>query len=384
MKVRDDIKELYEEVVACRRYLHAHPEIGFDVANTEAFIIHKLEEYGVDIVAKDIAMHGVVGAIVIDDTVGIGFRSDMDALPMIEENEVSFKSCNGYAHNCGHDGHMAALLGLARYLSTHRSNLRKSVYFIFQPAEEGPGGAEVMISEGLFEKFRMEAIFGTHMMGEVAEGVIASKPGALMARNGEVRIKVMGKSTHGATPHLGRDAIVAGCALVSDLQSIVSRDVAPIEGAVVSIGSFHGGTAENIIAEEVDMLGTIRAFDDDVYDLIKQRITKICEGIEIMYQVKIELELLDFYYVVNNDEHLYDMLNKVCDGELLEVKPNMTAEDFSYYQRVVPGLFYYIGTKSEVFDQNLHNASYNFDEKVLLNVIETNVRLLEEMEAYHD
>lgn len=384
MEIREKVSALYEDVVENRRHLHKYPEIGFDTPNTEAYIVKKLQEYGFEIIDRGWAKHGVVACLKVNEQPGIGFRSDMDALPIQEENEIAFGSTNEYAHMCGHDGHMSALLGLAKYLAMQKEQLKKTVYFIFQPAEEGPGGAEVMIEEGLFETYPMECIFGTHVMGEVAEGVIASRAGPMMARNGELRIAITGKSTHGATPQLGSDAIVAGAAFVTSLQNIMARNISPLDSGVVTIGSFHGGTAENIIAETVAMEGTIRAFKDEVYDTIKQRITAIAEGISQAYGVCIDAQIIDYYRVVNNDARLYQALQQACAGEVFEVEPKMAAEDFSFYQQKVPGLFYLIGTHSDTFDQHLHNSKFNFDEKVLLKVIETNLRLLETLGAYHD
>ncbi|MDL2276932.1 M20 family metallopeptidase, partial [Breznakia sp. OttesenSCG-928-G09] len=379
--VREDVQSLLDEVMSNRRHLHMYPEIALNTPNTEAFIVEKLKSYGFEIVEQGIAEHGVVGYLWVNDEPAIGFRSDMDALPMFEENDVSYKSTNDYAHMCGHDGHMAALLGLAKYLSAHKDKLKTSVCFVFQPGEEGPGGSKIMIEEGLFKKYPMRCIFGTHVMGEVAEGVIASRSGAMMARNGEVKVKIKGKGTHGATPQLGKDAIVAGAAFVNQIQTIISRSISPLNSGVVSIGSFHGGSAENIIAEIVQMEGTIRSFDDETYALIKERLISIGKGIAYSYDVDVDVEIIDYYLVVENDEALFNTLKNVIGDEFYEVEPKMAAEDFSFYQKEVPGLFYYVGTGSDTYNQHLHNARYNFDEKVLLNVIETNLRLLEALEA---
>lgn len=383
MDVREDIKQLENEICLMRRELHQIPETGFETKKTLDYIVDKLTSFGYDTFDFSLAKNSVVVQLKVNDApISIGFRSDMDALPLKEETNRSFASTSENSHACGHDGHMAALLGLCKYVMEHKEHIRKNITFIFQPAEEGPGGAKVMIENGLFTTYPMECIFGVHMMGEVDEGIIACRPGPMMARNGELFVDITGKGTHGATPHLGSDTIVAGSAFVSALQSISSRNINPLHSSVVTIGTFHAGSAENIVAETCEMKGTIRAFQDDTYELIKNRIQEIAEGIAKSYQVNIDARVVDYYFVVDNDKKLYQLLDTVLKDELLEIDPKMVAEDFSFYQRQVPGLFYYVGTRSKTYDQNLHSAKYDFDEKVLLHVIETNVRLLEGMGVY--
>ncbi len=383
MDVRDDIKQLENEVTLMRRELHQIPETGFETKQTLDYVVAKLTAFGYDTFDFSLAKNSVVVQLrVNDESTSIGFRSDMDALPLKEETNRSFASTGTNSHACGHDGHMAALLGLCKYVIDHKDHIKKNITFVFQPAEEGPGGAKVMIENGLFTLYPMECIFGVHLMGEVEAGRIACKAGPMMARNGELFVDITGKGTHGATPHLGSDAIVAGSAFVSALQSITSRNINPLHSSVVTIGTFHAGSAENIIAETCAMKGTIRSFQDEAYEKIKERIQEIAEGVSKTYNVTIDAKIVDYYFVVDNDEKLYKLLEDVLQDDLQVVEPKMVAEDFSFYQKEIPGLFYYIGTHTDQYDQNLHSAKFDFDETVLLHVIETNVRLLEGMHVY--
>lgn len=385
IEVRTQVKELLEEITNCRRHLHKYPEIELDTPNTRAFIVSKLQEYGIDIIDEGMAENGVVGYLKVnDDNTSIGFRSDMDALPAMEENDVDFKSTNTYSHACGHDGHMATLLGFAKYVSEHRNQLNKNITFIFQPGEEGPGGAEIMIKEGLFDKFPMQYVIGTHVMGDIDAGYVASREGAMMARNGEISVEVIGKSAHGAMPHLGNDAIVAAANLIVQLQSIVSRNMDPLQGTVLTIGTMESGQARNIISDYANLQGTIRSFDDEAYELMKKRIDEVSKGIAVSFDVEVKCIVDDYYYVVNNDAFLHSVLKDVAGDSYLETAPKMIAEDFSYYQREVPGLFFYTGVRDANHRQDIHNSRFNFDESALLNAVETNLRILEKLGAYHD
>lgn len=381
--IREEVSDLLEEITECRRYLHQYPEIELETENTKAFLIKKLKEYGSFEIEEGFAKNGFVAYLrVNNEPTSIGFRTDMDALPTQEENEVAYKSkIDGKSHACGHDGHMAILLGLARYLSDHRSDLKTNITFVFQPGEEGPGGAEIMIKEGLFDKYPMKCMFGTHLMSDIDAGKIACTSGPMMARNGEIEIDVYGQSAHGAMAYLGNDAIVATSALVMQLQTIVSRNIDPLRGTVLTIGKMVGGQARNVICDHVNMLGTIRSFHDDSYELMKQRMRDICKGIEMTYHVKVDLKIADYYYAVVNDESLDNMLQQVIGEDYIKQTPKMIAEDFSFYQREVPGLFFYTGVKDEQFQKGIHDCKFNFNESSLLNAIETEIRLLEHMEV---
>lgn len=383
IKIRDEVKALLEEVIVCRRYLHQYPEIELETEKTKQFLISKLKTYGDFEIEEGFAKNGFVAYLRVDDSLdSIGFRSDMDALPTQEDNDISFKSkVDGKSHACGHDGHMAIQLGLAKYLSEHKQELKCNITFVFQPGEEGPGGAKLMIQEGLFEKYPMKCIFGTHLMSDIKAGKIACTSGAMMARNGEVNIDIYGQSAHGAMAYLGNDAIIAASALVQQLQSIVSRNIDPLKSTVLTIGKMSGGQARNVICDHVNMQGTLRSFHDDSYEIQNRRIKEMCKGIEITYHVKVDVQIEDYYYAVVNDEQLDRMLQEVLDEDYIKQTPKMIAEDFSFYQREVPGLFFFTGVKEEEYQKGIHDSQFNFNESSLLNAIETEIRLLEKMEV---
>lgn len=382
MEIRKEIEALYAEVTQNRRNLHQIPEIGLDTIMTAEYIVRELEKYGVDSIAKNIAKNGIIAHLhAINKTdAGIAFRADMDALPIQEETGLAFKSTiSGRMHACGHDGHMAALLGLCAYLCKHREQLKQNVTFIFQPAEEGPGGASKMIEEGLFHDYPIQMVFGTHLMPDVPHGKIGCKAGPLMARNGEITIEIKGQSAHGAQPQFGKDCVVAMSALVMNLQTIVSRSMDPLNNTVLSFGEMHAGQVKNVVADYAIIKGTMRSFSDEMYDLMKTRIQQICEGIQIMYQVEVICLIEDYYLVVKNDENLTAILKECVKEDYLEVKTKMISEDFSFYQKEVPGIFFYTGVQTTEFNKGIHDCQFNFDEHALLYTIETNIRIMEHL-----
>ncbi len=386
IQVREEIKQLLQEVTRVRRALHQIPEVGLDTVKTKAYIIEYLKNYPCFIIQEGYAENGLVAHLHVNDEMNsIGFRCDMDALPILEENEVDFISTHvGKSHACGHDGHMAIVLGLAAFLSDNKHKLTKNITLIFQPAEEGPGGAQIMIEEGLFKNYPMEVIIGTHLMADVEGGKIACCAGPIMARNGEFEVDVYGMSAHGAQAYEGKDAIVAASALIQQFQSIVSRSIDPLKSTVISVGKLNGGQARNQICDHMHMLGTIRSFHDDSFDLMKQRMHEVAQGVSLSYGVKVELHIEDYYYAVENDANLDRMLQEVLQDDYVVQVPKMTAEDFSFYQKQVPGLFYFTGVGDVMHKVNIHNCKFNFDEKHLLNAIETHARLLTKLGAYHD
>ena len=383
MEIRKNVQSLLEEVRACRRHLHQYPEIELETKQTKAFIISKLKEYGSFQIDESIIENGVVALLCVDPNLEtIAFRADMDALPIQEENNVEYASkVKGKAHACGHDGHMAIALGLAKYVAQEKEALKCNVLFVFQPGEEGPGGAQIMIEAGLFQKYPTKYIFGTHVMSDVDAGKIACRSGAMMARNGEIEIDVYGQSAHGAMPHLGVDALIAASHLLVQLQSIVSRNIDPLKSTVLTIGKMVGGQARNVICDHVNMIGTLRSFHDDSYELQKKRIEEVCKGIEQSFQVRVKVVIKDYYYAVVNDDYLDSVLQKAVGEDYVLQQPKMIAEDFSFYQREIPGLFYYTGVKDEKHQKGIHDCCFDFDESSLLYAIETNVRLLQQLEV---
>lgn len=373
MKIDQSIGIYKEEIKNHRRNLHKIPEAGFHENKTADYVARALKSYDID-VKTGLVHTGVLGYIESDKSLPtIAFRSDMDALSMTEETGLAFKSENeGFMHGCGHDGHMATLLILAKHLSENRSKLKANILFIFQPAEEGPGGAEPLIKEGIFDTYGVKEVYGLHLYPEVEEGKIALKSGPLMAQTGEFDIDITGKSGHGALPHKGIDAIVIAGDLIQRLQTIVSREICPIDPAVLTIGRMEGGERRNIIAEKVRLEGTVRAFDEAVFASIFKAMERHIKATEMAYNCHIAYDLRTMYPPVVNDETLTQSFMEANSEVVEEIEPQMIAEDFSYYQKAAPGIFFFVGTRSaekgHVFP--LHNAKFNFDEATLLNGVQ--------------
>lgn len=357
-------------VTSTRRTLHQIPELGFNLFKTSKTVADMMESMGYTV--ESVATTGWIAFKQGKISEAIAFRADMDALPVEESTGVEFTSHHpGKMHACGHDGHMTMLLGLARRLATIDTHY--SVVFIFQPAEEGPGGAKIIVDSGLFKRYDIKAIFGIHLYPGLPQGVFGLCEGPMMAQNGEFDLTIHGVSAHGAQPHLGVDAIVAQAALVQGIHSIVSRNLDPLQSAVITIGTVSGGEARNIIAKSVTMSGTIRAFSQDVYQLCKQRIHSTVQGIEAAYGVAVELTIKDYYPPVVNDRSLVQIASSVLDNDkFVHIQPLMISEDFSFYQQAVPGCFVLLGTKNEAlgYHHPLHSRYFNFDETVLLEGID--------------
>lgn len=364
-----------------RQDLHQIPELAFDLFLTHEYVKKELESMGykTEVVAKT----GIVAYKKGASNESIAFRSDMDALPVSEKTNVSFASKHPHKmHACGHDGHMSMLLGFAEYVSK-LENLKKTVVFIFQPAEEGPGGAKVIIEEGIFEKYHISNIFGIHLYPGLEEGLYGLVDGPMLAQNGEFNLSVKGKSSHAAQPHLGSDAILAASSLINHYHTIISRNINPLDSAVITVGTIQGGEARNIVANEVKISGTIRAFTTNIYELLKKRMHAIDTGIELAFDVKVDNDIMDYYPPVFNDHHLFELIKSSLDqSEYNILKPMMFAEDFAFYQKEVPGLFLMVGTKNEKknYIHPLHSCYFNFDEVVLEKGVEIYKKILKLME----
>ncbi len=373
MKVDNDIQIFENEIRSHRQTLHQIPEIGFEEVQTGEYIKEKLLSLGLE-VETGIAKTGLVGYLEIDkNKPTIAFRSDMDALLLDEETGRPFASKHvGKMHGCGHDGHMSILLIWAKYLCANRETLNANVLFVFQPAEEGPGGAQPMVDSGIFTKYNVKEIYGIHVWPDLPSGRIGVRAGAMMAKPGEFDITITGKGGHGAQPHNSTDAIMIAGQLISLLQSIVARNTDPVESAVLTIGRIEGGSRRNIIAETVRLEGTTRAFEEDVFNLVTEKMQKHCKAMEIAHDCKIELDMRPMYPPVVNDDDMTHRFIEANKPYVDEVAPQMTAEDFAYYQKALPGLFFFVGTRDE--DKNyvypLHSGRFDMDEKVLLNGVQ--------------
>lgn len=364
-------KDIREKIIQFRKDLHQIPELGLEEVKTSQYIKEKLENCGYEY--ETVIGTGVIACKKSGNTnKAIAFRADMDALQITEETNTSFKSIHkGMMHGCGHDVHMANLLGLAYYLKD--IDVSRDIIFIFQPAEESPGGAKPIIETGVLDKYNIGEIYGSHIWPYLEEGTIGVKPGPLMAMPGEFGITISGIGGHGAIPNDTTDQIYIASMLINSLQSIVSRNIEPVEGGVVTVGYIHGGTRHNIIPEKIEFGGTFRAFDEGVYNTIKKRMKEICLGFEVVYNVKIDLKIADYYPAVNNDENLTKEFINILNDENLEiVKPSMTGEDFSFFQKKFPGVFFFMGSKNtdEGFINPLHNPKFNLTDKATYKIFE--------------
>ncbi|SHJ17370.1 hippurate hydrolase [Dethiosulfatibacter aminovorans DSM 17477] len=368
--------DYYTRAVEYRKELHKIPEVGMKEFKTTEYILNALKVMGYEVEA---ALE--TGAIAYkkgtDESSSIAFRADIDALAIQEETVGETKSEHeGYMHGCGHDYHIAVLLGFAEYLKDVETSC--NIVFIFQPAEESPGGARPIVESGKLDRFNITEIYGLHIWPYLDQGKIGVKPGPLMAMSGEFELDLIGKGGHGAVPNSAIDPIFISSQVISSLQSIVSRNIEPIDDAVVTVGYIRGGSVHNVIPGKVEMGGTIRAFRQEVYDRIKERIATICEGIAKAYEMEIEVRITDFYKPVDNDEKLTEEFIK-SQGNVVEiVKPYMTGEDFSFYQAEYPGVFFFLGSKNEEkgFIQPLHNSRFQADDQVIKNGIDSYINLL--------
>ena len=364
---------LKDKIFEDRKALHLIPEPGFHEYKTSQYIKTQLDALGIGY--ECVGETGIIAFLKgTSPTKTLAFRTDMDGLSVTEESTFEVHSQHeNHMHACGHDGHMAMMLGLARFLTSSEVELIDDIVMIFQPAEEGPGGAEIFVKAGLLKKYKVDEIYGIHVFPAVQQGRIGLCPGPMMAMTGEFDIDITSQSAHGAMPHTGIDGIVVASEIVLGLQSIVSRNINPIKPAVMTIGKIDGGERRNVIAGKCRLEGTLRAFDQSVFNLIKSRMTQYLSGIEVAHQVKIDVVFRDMYPPVINDKKLFDEfighLGEICDV----IEPQMISEDFSYYQEEVPGLFYFVGTYNDEKDYiyPLHNSKFNFDNQILINGFES-------------
>ena len=375
-------QNMVEELRQMRRDLHKIPELGLKEYKTSAYIREKLESFG--ITELETWLETGVVAVIRGKGKGqaVAFRADMDALPVTEQTGCDFTSEHvGCMHACGHDGHVTVLLGFAKYLQEHKDELENDVVLIFQPAEEGPGGAQLLVDAGLFEKHPVRCIIGCHIFPQVPQGKVACRKGAMMARNGEVDVHIYGESAHGAQPQLGHDAVLAAGAVITGLHTILSRNVSPLDSGVLTFGAIHGGEACNIIAKEVKLEGTMRAFSDEAYETMTKRVQEVASGIAAGYGCKGEAVFRHMYRVVDNDPKLVELLQEVAGDAYEETPPYMLAEDFSLYLQKVPGMFFFLGSGNaeKGYTHSLHSAQFQFDEEILALGVETYAKLLKKL-----
>lgn len=375
-KILSLAKEIYPKLVEYRRFFHANPELAMQEYKTVSFIAARLLEWNIPYKDK-VAKTGIVALIEgRNPTSGlIALRADMDALPITEESGASYQSLNASVmHACGHDAHMASLLGTAFILNQLRNEFEGSIRLIFQPSEESyPGGAKMMIEEGVLENPRPRCIFGQHVYPQLDVGVVGFRPGPAMASTDEIYISVIGKGGHGATPDQVIDPVLIGAHVITALQQIVSRNSSPQIPCVLSFGRFIADGKPNIIPNKAHLAGTIRTYDErwreKAHELIRNMAVSVCQGMGGDCEVRIEKG----YPVLINDPALTQRANYAAaeflgSDRVIEIDPRMTAEDFAYYLQVIPGCFYRLGIRNiqKGIDSNLHTSTFDVDEEALL------------------
>jgi hippurate hydrolase len=381
MNLLEPIIQFQQELKAIRRDIHAHPELSFEEVRTADVVARQLEAWGIPVV-RGLATTGVVGIVKGNrsgDGGAIGLRADMDALPMQERNTFDHASRHeGKMHACGHDGHTAMLLGAARHLATHR-DFAGTVYLIFQPAEEGGGGARAMMDDGLFTRFPMEAVFGMHNWPGIPVGQFAVTPGPMMASSNEFEITVNGKGAHAALPHLGVDPIMVAVQIAQSLQTIMTRNKKPIDAAVISITQIHSGSATNIVPNDAVLRGTVRTFSTEVLDMIESRMRAIATHTAEAFGATVEM-VFDRNYpaLINHPNETAFAANVLAalvgpDKVNAECEPTMGAEDFAFMLQEKPGCYVFIGNGEGDHREaghglgpcTLHNGSYDFNDDLL-------------------
>lgn len=385
-QVRPDIQGLHPDLLKWRRNFHQYPELGFKEDLTAEFVARKLQAWGIDH-ETGIAKTGIVATIAGKQPGPVlAIRADMDALPIQEENEVDYRSQHdGVMHACGHDGHTAIALGTAKYLAEHRANFSGTVKIIFQPAEEGPGGAKPMIEAGVLENPTVEAIVGLHLWNNLPLGTVGVRSGPLMAAVELFNCTIHGKGGHGAMPHQTIDSILVASQVVQALQTIVARNVDPLDTAVVTIGKLHGGTAYNAIAERAELAGTVRYFNPTLESIIRQRFEQIVAGVCQSHGASYHLDYWQLYPSVINDSAIAELVRS-CAAEVIETPAGivpecqtMGGEDMSFFLQAVPGCYFFLGSANPAknLDYPHHHPRFNFDESVLTRGVEIFVRCVE-------
>jgi len=378
MQILDSIVAQAAGIAAVRRDIHAHPELCFEELRTADLIAAKLTEWGIP-VHRGLGKTGVVGIVKGGSSPrAIGLRADMDALPMQEFNTFAHASRHpGKMHACGHDGHVAMLLAAAQHLARHR-DFDGTVYLIFQPAEEGGGGAREMVNDGLFEQFPMQAVFGMHNWPGMPVGTMAVSPGPVMASTSEFKITVRGKGGHAALPHTGIDPVLIACQMVQGFQTIITRNKKPVDAGVVSVTMIHAGEATNVIPDSCELQGTVRTFTTEVLDLIERRMSEISHGVAAAFGAECSFEFVRNYPPTINHPAEAEfarsvMVDLVGADKVLPQEPTMGAEDFAYMLQAKPGAYFFIangdGTHREMGHGGgpcmLHNPSYDFNDDLI-------------------
>jgi len=377
------MEKILEKMKKYRRNLHEIPELGYVEKKTQTYLLQEIKKMGYE--PNIICKTGIYIYLDGGSEETYGFRTDIDGLPISEETGATYSSKHkGFMHACGHDGHMATLLGFMDYLRGKK--LKKNILLIFQPAEEGSGGAKDIVKSGILEKYNVKGIFGLHLFPKLEEGIIGCRAGGFMAKAAEINIVIRGKSGHGGQPHLGLDSIQVAGKILEGFNLITSKFIAPFDPSIIAIGKIEGGTIRNIIPEVTRMEGTIRTFSTETFNFIIGKIRDIAHGMELSYGVKIEIDLAEGYPPVVNDKEYYSILESIVNEDkklkFKEIDPEMLAEDFGFYQEVTRGLFFFVGTQNNKlgYVESLHNSKFNFNEKVLENGLRVYIGICKKLE----
>ncbi|MHC4458653.1 MAG: M20 metallopeptidase family protein [Planctomycetota bacterium] len=380
INVKELVNEQKDLIINTRRDLHRIPETAYTEKKTAAYVTDYLNREGFE-VQTGIAKFGVVGLMKTGKPgPTLMIRADMDALPLSEATGLAFSSTHeGIMHACGHDAHMAMALGAATVLNKIKSELSGNIKFLFQPAEEGPGGAKPMIEAGVMENPRVDYSIGCHVWPDIPEGTIGLKAGRFMAAMDRFDLKIIGRGGHGAMPHLCVDALEVGIQVVNALQRIVSRHMNPLEPTVITVGSFHAGSAFNVIPGEAELSGTTRTFNENIWASWEKRIEKVVRGVCESMGAEFELKFAQGYPPTINDESMIEVIRRCAEkvvgkDRVVEPKPTMGGEDMAYYLQKSKGFFYALGVGREG-SAPIHNPEFDFDEDILLLGVETHCRI---------
>lgn len=371
MKLPEQITARHDALTRIRHDIHAHPELAFEEHRTAELVARELERIGVE-VHRGIGRTGVVGVIRKgSSTRAVALRADMDALPLQELNDFAHRSQHaGCMHACGHDGHTTMLLGAADYL-LHHAQFDGAVVLVFQPAEEGKGGAPAMIADGFFERFPVEAVFGMHNWPGMPEGRFGVTPGPVMASADRFDITITGHGGHAAMPHQTRDPLIAGAQLVTALQSIATRNTDPLDAVVLSVTQFHAGEAYNAIPSVANLCGTVRTLSPAVRAATLASMQRVCDGVAASFDVKIQLDWIEGYPPTVNSQAEAEFCRRVASSLVGDAqvdwahRPSMGAEDFAYFLEQRPGCYVWIGNGAREGGCMLHNTRYDFNDAIL-------------------
>lgn len=384
--VKEKIAEMKDWLIETRRTIHMNPELGFEEVETAKLVVGYLEKFGLQ-VKTGMAKTGVIGLLKGEKpgkTVAI--RADMDALPLEEANQVSYRSkVKGKMHACGHDAHVTILLGVARLFSSMRNQVQGNIKWIFQPAEEGGGGGRVLTEEGVLENPKVDAIFGAHLFPDLKIGRVGIHEKEGLAATDRFVIKMIGRGAHGAYPHLSKDPILAAGHLITQIHSIVSRNINPLDSAVITIGKVSGGTAFNIIPDETEILGTVRSLSQKVREELKSRMEQVTQGVAKSFGVDCDFDFQYGYPALINDPEMSRLVAAACAKGIGKenvdfIRPSMGGEDFAYYLEKVPGSFFRLGCRNEAkgIVNPFHSSRFNIDEDVLPFGVEMFARIIDE------